>query len=116
MEVSQSQMTEQIDHVTEWSQCLTCELNRRTEDVQNFLVDEIKKDIPTGYSFYICVITSINKNLTEIELKKIVVFMYFTYDLILSVIVNFKWSWQVPTTNSLILCIIAIFRYFELTD
>ncbi|XP_076102450.1 kinesin-like protein KIF11 [Mytilus galloprovincialis] len=48
MEVSQSQMTEQIDHVTEWSQCLTCELNRRTEDVQNFLVDEIKKDIPTG--------------------------------------------------------------------
>ncbi|XP_063432848.1 kinesin-like protein KIF11 [Mytilus trossulus] len=48
MEVSQSLMTEQIDHVTEWSQCLTCELNRRTEDVQNFLVDEIKKDIPTG--------------------------------------------------------------------
>ncbi|XP_052099395.1 kinesin-like protein KIF11 [Mytilus californianus] len=48
MEVSQSQMTEQIDHVTEWSQCLTCELNRRTEDIQNFLAEEIKKDIPTG--------------------------------------------------------------------
>ena len=47
-EVSQSQMTEQIDNVTEWSQCMSCELNRRSTDVQNFLLEELKKDVPTG--------------------------------------------------------------------
>ena len=51
MEVTQSEMTKQIDGVTEWSQCLTCELNRRSTDVENFLTDELKKDIPTGIEF-----------------------------------------------------------------
>ena len=49
MKDSQSQMTENMDNTTEWSQCMTCELNRRSEDVQKFLNDELKKDIPTGY-------------------------------------------------------------------
>ena len=49
MKDSQSQITEHMDNTTEWSQCMTCELNRRSEDVQKFLNDELKKDIPTGY-------------------------------------------------------------------
>lgn len=48
VEVSQSTMTEQCDHIADWSKCFSCELNRRTTEVQVFLTEELKKDIPTG--------------------------------------------------------------------
>lgn len=48
VEISQSQMTEQNDNVVDWSKCMSCDLNRRTTELQAFLTEELKKDIPTG--------------------------------------------------------------------
>jgi len=44
----QTQLAVQINNVSDWSTTMSCDLKHRVLEVDSFITEEMKKDLPTG--------------------------------------------------------------------